>query len=584
MVVNNSETLLYKCAQFRDEEQFIDVRLKVGEDIFAAHRIVLAANSDYFYAMFTDGMREASQEVIELKDESISPDILMIILDSIYTGEPHLNEDNVFEVLAAADHLQVTSVVQQCCDFLLTEFVKLRFDFGQFCRIWKIADSHGLKDLQEAAEYKIAKMYKDVCESEEFLTYIEVDQLFSLLSRDDLSAPTETFIFKSVMQWIKHKKEERMEVAAKIIGAVRLGLVNIREVVIEELKTEEMQRFPEVNMHLQESMMHHCMPSHEFAAEKMKPRSMSPVRIEIPEVAFAQYFDVDTKLWKPLASVAQLDETTGVFCSAELIGSYLFVVTGVQVELEMQVACVVYRYHILNNKWEKLPYLKIRESFDPWNTRGKICVCSVSEYLYVITLSNPPQRYSLSTGVWQAGEELNFVKNVQRDKERFESVAATVMNCKIYVIHGYQAADDRMWVNKPAVVHCFDPEKNEWERKASTCHPHFGSSIFVVNNRLCVAGGSSRNRSGAQVVELYDKRNDTWSVVEQKHIPKNNLGAFEIERRVYFLINNFPIDSGIRIPPEENYPVHLGDEWKNLAQVSEEAVLCYLPVKKENLR
>ena len=65
---------------------------------------------------------------------------------------------------------------------------------------------------------------------------------------------------------------------------------------------------------------------------------------------------------------------------------------------------------------------------------------------------------------------------------------------------------------------------------------------------------------------------------------KYYLGAFEIERRVYFLINNFPIDSGIRIPPEENYPVHLGDEWKDLAQVSREAVLCYLPVKKENLR
>ena len=84
-------------------------------------------------------------------------------------------------------------------------------------------------------------------------------------------------------------------------------------------------------------------------------------------------------------------------------------------------------------------------------------------------------------------------------------------------------------------------------------------------------------------MELYDKRKDTWSVVEQKHIPHNGLRAFEIERRVYFLINNFPIDSGIRIPPEENYPVHLG-EWENLAKVSENAVLCYLPVKKENLR
>ena len=296
----------------------------------------------------------------------------------------------------------------------------------------------------------------------------------------------------------------------------------------------------------------------------------------LPEVAFAQYFDVDTKLWKPLASVAQLGEITDECHSAELIGNNLYVVT----EAQQQQGCheyVVYRYHILNNTWEKLPKLNVRIHKDELHSPPKICLCSVSEYLYVITQSYPPQRYDLSNNVWQAGEKLNFPQH----EGIFHSVAATVMNCKIYVIHGCK---DREKVDKPAVVHCFDPEKNEWERKASTCHPHFGSSIFVVNNRLCVAGGLSINRSGAQVVELYDKRNDTWSVVEQKHIPKNNLGAFEIERRVYFLINNFPIDSGIRIPPEENYPVHLGDEWKDLAQVSEEAVLCYLPVKKENLR
>ena len=83
MVVNDCEILLSNCAQFKEEGQFIDVRLKVGEDIFPAHRIVLAANSDYFYAMFTNGMKEANQEVIELKDESISPDILKIIMNSI---------------------------------------------------------------------------------------------------------------------------------------------------------------------------------------------------------------------------------------------------------------------------------------------------------------------------------------------------------------------------------------------------------------------------------------------------------------------------------------------------------------------
>ena len=291
------------------------------------------------------------------------------------------------------------------------------------------------------------------------------------------------------------------------------------------------------------------------------------------EDTLAQYFDVDTKLWKPLASVAQLGEITDECYSAELIGNNLYVVT----EAQQQQGCheyVVYRYHILNNTWEKLPKLNLREHKDELHSPPKICLCSVSEYLYVITQSYPPQRYDLSNNVWQAGEKLNFPQH----EGIFHSVAATVMNCKIYVIHGCK---DREKVDKPAVVHCFDPEKNEWERKASTCHPHFGSSIFVVNNRLCVAG--VYNSRGVSPVELYDKRKDTWSVVEQIHIPRNNLGAFEIERRVYFLINNFPIDSGIRIPPEEMYPVHLG-EWENLAKVNKKAVLCYLPVKKENLR
>ena len=123
-MVAHSQILLSKCAQFRDEGEFIDVRLKVGEDVFPAHRIVLAASSDYFHAMFTDGMKESNQEVIELKDESISPDALKIVMDSIYTGDLHVNEENVFEVLAAADHLQVTSVAQQSCDFLKRELIE----------------------------------------------------------------------------------------------------------------------------------------------------------------------------------------------------------------------------------------------------------------------------------------------------------------------------------------------------------------------------------------------------------------------------------------------------------------------------
>ena len=62
-------------------------------------------------------------------------------------------------------------------------------------------------------------------------------------------------------------------------------------------------------------------------------------------------------------------------------------------------------------------------------------------------------------------------------------------------------------------------------------------------------------------VEVYNEENNTWPVVEQNDIPPNKLGAVEIEGRVYFMVNKFPVDLGIRIPPGEVYQICLND-WK----------------------
>ena len=149
--------------------------------------------------------------------------------------------------------------------------------------------------------------------------------------------------------------------------------------------------------------------------------------------------------------------------------------------------------------------------------------------------------------------------------------------------------DSNRWGVQNAVLLCFDPAKNMWEEKASTCHPHFGSSLFVVNGKLYVAGGKVHVNSEGSLygdpapVEVYDEENNKWSVVDQKHIPENNLGAVEVDGRVYFIINKFPIDSGIRIPPGEVYPVSL-HKWEKLSQISSmSGTLCYAPLKTESL-
>ena len=124
----------------------------------------------------------------------------------------------------------------------------------------------------------MAAMYKEVCESEEFLSHANADQLLSLLSRNDPNAPSESFVFKSVMQWIKYKKEERMAVAAKVIGAVRLGLVDIKDVT-RELNSEETQRVPEIHALVYESLLYSYIPScSKLGEDQTKLRSTGPVR------------------------------------------------------------------------------------------------------------------------------------------------------------------------------------------------------------------------------------------------------------------------------------------------------------------
>ena len=91
--------LFFKLGQFRENGEFIDVRLKVDKSIFPAHRNVLAANSDYFHVIFNNGMKESNQEVIELKQENISAQGFKVVIDSIYSGELLVNKKNVFELL-----------------------------------------------------------------------------------------------------------------------------------------------------------------------------------------------------------------------------------------------------------------------------------------------------------------------------------------------------------------------------------------------------------------------------------------------------------------------------------------------------
>ena len=103
-----------------------------------------------------------------------------------------------------------------------------------------------------------------------------------------------------------------------------------------------------------------------------------------------------------------MEETQTCFC-AEYFGKYLYVAGKKQSS-----QFVIYRYDVANNSWETLPpFLGSNHQIN--------CLCAVDDYIYAISESNPPQRYSLANNNWQKGAKFPLARSV-----RLTNVAAVV--------------------------------------------------------------------------------------------------------------------------------------------------------------
>ena len=64
--------------------QLCDITLVAGDRRIAAHRLVLSSASDYFEAMFTNDVVEATQSEVNIHD--VDPDALEHLVQYMYTG------------------------------------------------------------------------------------------------------------------------------------------------------------------------------------------------------------------------------------------------------------------------------------------------------------------------------------------------------------------------------------------------------------------------------------------------------------------------------------------------------------------
>lgn len=78
-----------------NQSEYSDIELIVESECFYAHRIILAARSDYFRALLYGGLRESQQNNPAIEIQECKAAAFQILLRYIYTGRVNLLKEKV---------------------------------------------------------------------------------------------------------------------------------------------------------------------------------------------------------------------------------------------------------------------------------------------------------------------------------------------------------------------------------------------------------------------------------------------------------------------------------------------------------
>ena len=103
---NHDRQVVSSFSDMQERSVMTDFSIELANgDLVPVHRNMMYATSDYFKALFTSGMKEASQGKVRF--ETLSVDAVRGVIDYLYGRKLSVHWDNVEEFIDAVETLQL---------------------------------------------------------------------------------------------------------------------------------------------------------------------------------------------------------------------------------------------------------------------------------------------------------------------------------------------------------------------------------------------------------------------------------------------------------------------------------------------
>lgn len=505
-------------SELRDKAQFLDFTICIDDKELRAHKLVLAACSDYFRAMLAHNSLESYDNRVNLQDISVVA--MQAILDFCYECKIDLNIDNVQEILTAASILQINAVQNLC-----TNFIKERVDISNCLGIATLADRCNLPDLLETALKFCLDRFQAVVFEKEFLE-VEESMLLKIISHDELNIDDEVQVFQAVLVWIQADKDNRLSKLETLMEQVRFAL--IEPIRLVSLTSDELIKNSTKCRDLIDKAKNYLLLKdypqipHLFNLESyptVKPRNslrrqqrlfaVGGWTDEFKSIASAEMYDPNIDKWIELEPMAQ--KRCGVGLTT--LGDSIYAVGGHDGQNYLS---SIERYDVTKRTWYK-------DVADMTYVRTSVGVTSLDGQIYAIGgqistgATDKVERYDPKTNTWTGCAPLN---------RRRLGAGIAVLNGYIYVMGGSELTSIYDSVER------YDPVDDHWTYVASmtTARKHLGCT--TCNGKIYAVGG--RNKFGElDSAECFDPLTGEWKEVTPMHMKRCGIGVVELGGLIY---------------------------------------------------
>ena len=300
------------------------------------------------------------KSLAEVTIHDVAPLALTLLVDFSYTGELVVSEENVQVLLPASSILQMVSVREACCKFLMRQLHPTNC-----LGIRNFADTHACKELHKRSHKFALQNFQEVMSTEEFLLlpFQEVDEL---IASSQLNVDKEEKVFQATIAWVRHEMPERKKFVYKLLRHVHLPLLS-REFLMTHVDSEPLVREnPECKELMLEAMRYHLMPEQRGAltshrTSHRRPEGAKPYLFAIGGGSLfaihseCEVYNPRTDRWTGIAAMEVRRSRAAVACA----GGSLYTLGGYDGSQDLATGEV---YNPLHNTWAAIPPMGTKRS------------------------------------------------------------------------------------------------------------------------------------------------------------------------------------------------------------------------------